>query len=221
MEIRASLIPIHRVAIKNLQPQDLFSTMMAATISSNLIYRRKTHLSNSILICKHNNIKRWSIANSSINSLNCIKKLQIKNLSQKLRKMMICSTIFNRLLSKLTLHPRHNRKCSQQWMLNLCFQANQIRKTEVVKPKMPVAISLKTQHSKHRVNSFSNNLKRNPSRRHRLEIIWEVQRCLPLISLISFLSSLKYSNRFPLRYSKKDQYNKLPLSLHKTQFNSL
>ena len=92
---------------------------------------------------------------------------------------------------------------------------------EVVKPKMPVAISLKTQHSKHRVNSFSNNLKRNPSRRHRLEIIWEVQRCLPLISLISFLSSLKYSNRFPLRYSKKDLYNRLPKSLHRAQLNSL
>ena len=65
----------HKVVRKILRPQDLFSMMTAATISSNLISRRKIHQSSSILICKHNNIKKLSITSSSINNRICLKKL--------------------------------------------------------------------------------------------------------------------------------------------------
>ena len=221
MVIRANLMPIHRVVCKILQQQDPFSMMTVATISSNLTFRLNLHLSNSILICKRSNIKKKSTTSSSTNSNNCLTKLQIQNLSQKLKKTMICSTISNRLQLKLNLYPKHSRKLSQQWMLNLCFQAKQIKRMEAVRPKMPVAIFLKVQLSKHQVSSSSNNLIKNLRQKHKLEIIWEVQQYLPLISLISFPSSPKFSNRFPHQYSKKDQYIKLPWYLLRTQLNSI
>ena len=215
------ILLIHKIVRKILRQQDLFSTMTATTISSNLTSRRKIHRSNSILICKHNNIKRLSITSSSINNRICLKKLWIRNLSQKLKKTMTCSTISNRLLSKPSLHPKYSRKLSQQWMLNLCFQVNQIKRMEAVRHKTPAAILLKAQPSKHQVNSSSNSLMKNLRQRHKLERIWEAQQCLLLISLISFPSSPKFSNRFPHQHSKKDQYNNLQWALLRTVLNSI
>ena len=134
---------------------------------------------------------------------------------------MTCSTISNRLLSKLSLYPKYSRRLNQQWMLNLCFQASPIKRMEAVRHKMPAAILLKAQHSKHQVNSSSNNLMIDLRQRHKLEMIWEAQQCLLLISLISFPSNPKFSNRFHLQYSKKDQYNKLQWALLRTELNSL
>ena len=79
---------------------------------------------------------------------------------------------------------------------------------KVVRPKMPAAILLKAQHSKHQVNSSSNSLMKNLRQRHKLEMIWEAQQCLLQISLISSPNSPKLSNKFLHQYSKKDQYNK-------------
>ena len=94
MVIKASQIQILKVVCKIHKQQDLYSMMIAAAISSNLTFRFKILLGNSILISKHNNIKEKSIISKSNNSK---KKLQIQNLSQKLKKMMTCSTISNRL----------------------------------------------------------------------------------------------------------------------------
>jgi hypothetical protein len=42
---------------------------------------------------------------------------------------------------------------------------------EAIRPKIPVAILLKVQLSKHQVSSSSNNLMRNLKQKHKLEII--------------------------------------------------
>ena len=130
---------------------------------------------------------------------------------------MTCSTTSNRLQLKPSLYLRYNLKLNLQWMLSLCSLVNQLKRMEAARHRMPAVILLKVQLSKHQVNSFSNNLMGKLNQRHKLEIIWEVQQCLLLISSISFPSNLKFSSRFLHQHSKRDQYPKLPWYLLRTR----